>query len=406
MNVLCGATFVLMVTTSLAGCPSGPTSENTNADGGDGGTAGCTSNAGCAANEVCDTSIGMCFKNCKDASFTDCDPGNKCDDTLSRCVCDQTKCAAEGGNYACHPFKKVCTIKCTDNTQCTTAGEECKSGFCLKPGQQLDECTADADCASKTPNTTCDTASSPKKCVPPPRECTTDPDCATKTGKVCSAGGKCVECVADANCNGKTCNVTTNVCEGPAACTTTAACHDAAKKTYCPDANKANGCQAVPNEACDENAAGNDAWATNIEMSKGSIIHDVQIRRFTSDSCWSADANRTECTADSDCDSGFTCRDFDGTKKLCGKDNANGTVEVSFSYYNKDGAISTKRASITTHKGEGAIGENPSITTDPSNKVDGKIKFTICLDNRDKSHGFFTTDESSNPSNRLCYTAQ
>jgi len=405
ISLLCGTAFAVMLATTLAGCPGGTNTENTNADGGDGGTSGCTSNAQCKTDEVCDTTAGMCFKNCKDASFKDCDPGNKCDDTLSRCVCDATACAKEGATYACHPFKRTCVIKCADNTQCT-GGEECRDSFCLKPGQQLDECKGDPDCAGKAPNTTCDTAASPKKCVPPPRECTADPECKDKLGKVCSTAGKCVECVSDQNCNGKKCNTTTNVCEGPAACTTTAVCHEAAKKTYCPDDSKTAGCQAVPNEACDANATGNEGWAIGIETSKGNIIHDVKINHITSDACWSADSNRTECTATSDCPNGYDCRPFDANKSLCGKDNANGTVEVSFSYYNKSGSIDTKRASITTHKGEGAIAGNPSITTDPSNKVDGKIKFTICLDNRDKSHGFYTSDANGDPSNRLCYTAQ
>lgn len=381
----------------MYGCP---TPSNPDGGTGDTPTTGCTTDADCGAGKVCDTKLKACFKDCT-ASGVTCDLGDKCDTSLKRCVCDAAACAGVAGN-GCHPSENVCAVKCANDGQCT-GGKKCIQEFCQDATTPTDACQKNEDCKDPA-KPVCQTTSSPKVCIPQPGECDKDADCQAKdpNKKFCDTAKKlCVECLKNEDCGGggKTCDA--GLCKGPAGCTDTATCHAAVKKSFCDGTNTAAGCKPITRECTADFPPKDDnsAWDTDIEQSKGSIIWNSTVQFLTAAECWSK-VGDTPCTDDGDCSGGAKCFALDANNKFCGKENPDGTVEVTFAYYNKNGAFSTARKGITTHRGEGFVAGSPATVS--GDATAGKLKYTICIDKNGK-YGFFATDNNGDLSNSSCY---
>lgn len=392
-------------------------------------TGPCTDNAACGEGKVCDE--GACYPDCTAAGFAGCDVGNKCDQTLKRCTCSTDDCKEpNAANSGCHPQSNSCQVRCTDDTQCTTAGTKCMgpdgNKYCIDPAGK--ECRADVHCAT---GKKCDTATN--KCVD--GQCTDDASCGE--GKRCDTGtgacvakctsndqciddpdksicktdtGVCVGCTADADCiSPKTCDTATNACTEPAGCTDTATCNGTDKKTYCDDNDKAAGCKTAEKTCTADNAVtkeNNDSW----DGSAG-LIWGVQANRVTADKCWSVKKDggqEVPCTdGGGECDAisakCFTKTWLNPPEKVCGTANTNGMVEVSFNFYMPDGLDTTFTKGVVTHSSDGFPTDQVSITSGDENG--GAAKFGICIDGGG-SYQFFVRNKNGGFSNSGCYSVE
>jgi hypothetical protein len=339
----------------------------------------------------------------------ECDTGNKCDATTKTCVCDEANCSDGKG---CHPDKKTCEAFCSDNADCndgeTCQGEDGGNKFCKKAEEK--ECESNDDCKDAA-KPKCDTATF--KCIADtPAGCKNDDDClGDANGEVCNTDdGKCVGCLDDTDCdNGEACNMTNNTCE-KSGCTDTPTCYKANAKSYCAENDKDAGCKEAP-ATCDAakkvssaNASKQATWATDIAAGGGSTVWGIQTNIVSSKSCWSYAGAKEECNDVSDCSSPSAdgCYSLSG-KKWCGKMNKNGTVEVSFKYYNPAGQFpSGCYDCVKTHAANPATGLTLASGSDGTS---GSASFSICIDNAG-TYQFFIVDKASKPSNMLCYEKQ
>lgn len=415
-----------------------------------GTTPGCTGDTDCGTDgtKVCDSSAGKngtCFEKCTDD--TSCAEGNTCDATTTRCKCDATACGARdgGGKYGCHPVTDQCEVYCTDDTQCDSAkSEKCVGAdgkkHCVNESEVKNECTADADCGT---GKKCDTAALPKKCVDAgPASCKADTDCtADATKALCdTATGNCVACLDDTDCAGagEKCDVD-GTCKAPTACTTTKACNDSDKSSYCPAGGDKPCTQATLDCTADNKATGNSAWTENIKDGKGMIVWNAQARVLTDAvSCWDLPSGAASCQDDSecgadencsglskkclptcstndDCDSGSACNADAGNlqgKKACVVPVADGTVELKFNFYSSGGKFKSGKQDNNDRfvmLAPGSDGKSPGIATqvtiESGDATEGVGQFSYCAKSTaGNSYSFYINDTDGNPSNSACYT--
>jgi hypothetical protein len=148
----------------------------------------------------------------------------------------------------------------------------------------------------------------------------------------------------------------------------------------------------------------NSGWTSGIEQSQGSIIYDPLVKRIAGASCWLPSPEDKPCTQESDCPNEQSCGG-ENEKKRCGRQIPDGKVEISFAFYNQLGRFALLREHIVTHQGKGQVVDEPTITTDPTNLVDGRARFALCLPPSEETYSFFTYDADGHPSNALCYRA-
>jgi hypothetical protein len=177
---------------------------------------------GCPAPYSCANGT-VCAKPC--TLNSDCDPGLTCNSGLKSCTqCTfNADCAGQQGKPVCDTDPSAGTaaatgtgvcVQCDVDIDCTKAlgsGHFCSAHAC-KTG-----CAADADC-NQTAGETCDTSSTPGKCI----QCKTNNDCSSfgAAAGACDDTNHCVQCwgatqgVANSFCGPGTpeCNLTTKAC--------------------------------------------------------------------------------------------------------------------------------------------------------------------------------------------------
>lgn len=165
--------------------------------GGDAGN-GCSTDANCGTGRVCHPVLKECVSSCTGSS--DCPASAKTcarlDSTavsattpgFCQCATDALCNGGTAGSLVCSDLTKVCTAKCTANSQCPTGATcETATGQC-KAGTTSDAGTTDAgtsDAGTTDAGVTCNSAG-------------TQPD-TCGYGSVCTSGNTC-EAVIDGTC--------------------------------------------------------------------------------------------------------------------------------------------------------------------------------------------------------------
>ncbi|MFO0546826.1 MAG: hypothetical protein U0271_00495 [Polyangiaceae bacterium] len=216
----------------------------------------CTTSAGCAAGDECDTGTSSCVDCLTTAGG--CSGSNQCNTTTHTCVdcVDNNGCS---GTDQCNTSNNTC-VDCVDSNGCPANDQ------CLVASHSCVDCIDNGGCPDAT-NNQCNTTT--HACV----DCVNDSGCSAtqncfNNGCVdclddsgCSPGQQCntsnhtcVDCVTDAGCTApQQCDTTNHVC---VACVTNAACTDPVLNQcdttnhVCVDCTGDSGC-ASPTAACD-----------------------------------------------------------------------------------------------------------------------------------------------------------
>ncbi len=216
-------------------------------DGGTGGDGTCTSNANCATDEICHPVAKVCVHTCTAGS--DCpDSAKTCDvikggTTASTdggatgqkvCQCSTTPFCNDGnvgGSLVCNDEIRVCEVKCTTDTNCSS-GRKCD--------------TATGQCKAGTSSCT--------------------PACAT--GQVC-VNSACVASCKVGGCGTQVCNTTTGQCEAPKTCSTGSAQPDTCGVgQFC----SGTSCKDTSTASCANITAHGASWTP---AKTGNIIYEI-----------------------------------------------------------------------------------------------------------------------------------
>lgn len=209
--------------------------------------------------------------------------GNTCSGSICECTTD-ADCAGKWHGTKCSGG--ICA--CAADSDCTGPWTNCWGSLfgetvCAKP------CGSDADCPTSAPK--CD--SSTGKCV----ACMADADCTSTSAPKCdTTAGKCVGCLADADCTSTGapyCDTTNQAC---VECTGNAHCADSFDGVICDTANGICGC------AADTDCAANTVWGpkcTSFEPYPGLTI------------------KLCRCDADTDCASNVHGPTCESNYKIC-----------------------------------------------------------------------------------------
>lgn len=235
---------------------------------------GCASNAECGG-QICDLSSGQCVE-CLNA--LDCAPGYICDGATRTCRTGGAPC----GNSAQCQFFEVCLAGfCIDPCAAGPCQGNVNQPFCFPDeftpnGYTCETCIDDIDCPAQTPF-----------CIGPPSQC--------------------VECIADAQCPGSTCNIGTYTCNAPAGCTSNAQCTDPARPLCDAATQDCVQCfgdtECAPGWVCDNGTCITPPGCTsNANCPPAAPICDTM-----NGAC-------VQCVADADCGAGQSC---DGANGVC-----------------------------------------------------------------------------------------
>lgn len=312
---------------------------------------GCLVDGDCGSatsGQVCNAATLTCQPGCRGTGGNGCDPAstnNVCtstDATIGQCVdcLVDGDCGGPMSGTVCNAATDTCQPGCRG-----TGGNGCAANLvCTSPDTTIGQCVGcvvDADCGSVTSGQVCDGTS--HTCVMGCRgtggngcdPAATNDQCTSTDNTI----GKCVDCLADANCgsvtSGKVCDLTMGAtfqtcidgCRGTGGngCDPTNALHDVCTSTdatvgQCVDCTKDSDCGNLTSaKVCDPT---NDTCIAGCHptQANGDPGNSCDPAAAGMDVCTSTDATIgqcVDCTQDSDCGGPSSGKVCDGSNHMC-----------------------------------------------------------------------------------------